>query len=156
MANEKTLRIVVDDGIQRIPITNLHGDEVGEFKFNPTDMGIIQRYNEFAKNFETVVEPLERLSDAPNEDGEEYTNAQEAALNDATERLYEAVNKLFNGDMASAFFGKIHPFSLVDGEFYCTKALEAVRVFISEQFDEQANRINKRVNKYTNAIKKRK
>lgn len=156
MANEKTLHIVVDDGIQRIPITNLHGDEVGEFKFNPTDMGIIQRYNEFAKNFETVVEPLERLSDAPGDGGEEYNKAQEAALNDATERLYEAVNKLFNGDMASAFFGKIHPFSLVDGEFYCTKALEAVRVFISEQFDEQANRINKRVNKYTNAIKKRK
>lgn len=156
MANEKTLRIVVDDGIQRIPITNLHGDEVGEFKFNPTDMGIIQRYNEFAKNFETVVEPLERLSDAPSDGGEEYNKAQEAALNDATERLYEAMNKLFNGDMASAFFGKIHPFSLVDGEFYCTKALEAVRVFISEQFDEQANRINKRVNKYTNAIKKRK
>lgn len=158
MADEKkitSLGIVVDDGYQRIPIRNLHGDEVGIFYFNPTDMGIIQRYNEFAKNFESVVEPLERLADSANDDEGNFTQAQEQALQEATERLYEAVNKLFNGDMAGAFFGKVHPFSPVDGEFYCTKVLEAVRAFISDQFDAQVAKINKRVDKYTKAIKRK-
>ena len=150
-----SLSIVVDDGYQRIPIKNLHGDEVGIFYFNPTDMGIIQRYNEFAKNFENVVEPLERLADSATGDEGNFTKTQEEALEQATERLYEAVNRLFNGDMASAFFGKVHPFSPVDGEFYCTKVLEAVRAFISDQFDAQVAKINKRVDKYTKAIKRK-
>ena len=157
MANEiKQFSIQVDDGFQKIPIKNLHGDEVGMFYFNPTDIGIIQRYNEFAQNFDYVTEPLERLSDAANDDPDNVTPAQEKALEEATERLYEAVNKLFNGDMAGAFFGKVHPFSPVDGEFYCTKALEAIRAFISEQFDIQAAKINKRVDKYTKLVKKKK
>ena len=159
MANEnkiQTFGIVVDDGFQRIPIKNLHGDEVGVFYFNPTDINIIQRYDEFAKNFDSVVEPLEAISDADNGNQDEFTQAQQKALETATERLYEAVNKLFNGDMAAAFFGKVHPFSPVDGEFYCTKALEAVRAFISEQFDAQVAKINKRVNKYTKMVNKKK
>ena len=159
MADEnkvKALGIVVDDGYQRIPIRNLHGDEVGVFYFNPTDIGIVQRFNEFAQNFSSVVEPLERLSETANDEADEFTTIQENALNEATERLYEAVNKLFNGDMAGAFFGKVHPFSPVDGEFYCTKALEAVRAFIGEQFDTQVAKINKRVDKYTKMVKKKK
>ena len=81
MANEiKQFSIQVDDGFQKIPIKNLHGDEVGVFYFNPTDIGIIQRYNEFAKNFDYVTEPLERLSDAANDDPDNVTPAQEKAL----------------------------------------------------------------------------
>lgn len=159
MANENkaaTLGIVVDDGYQRIPIRNLYGDEVGVFYFNPTDMGIIQRYNEFASNFESVVEPLERLASGADDESDELSNEQEEALKTATERLYEAVNKLFNGDMAGAFFGKVHPFSPVDGEFYCTKALEAVRMFIVDQFNAEVTKINKRVDKYTKMVKKKK
>lgn len=157
MANEnKQFSIQVDDGFQKIPIKNLYGDEVGVFYFNPTDMGIIQRYNEFANSFDYIVEPLEGLSGTTNDDAGGNTTVQEKALNEATERLYEAVNKLFNGDMAGAFFGKVHPFSLVDGEFYCTKALESVRKFISDQFNLQAAKINKRVDKYTKIVSKKK
>lgn len=160
MANEvktKAFEIVVDDGYQRVPVRNLYGDEVGVFYFNPTDMGIIRRYNEFAKNFDSVIEPLERLSNAPNTDDAEYAKVQEEALEEAKERLYEAVNTLFNGDMAGAFFGKVHPFSFVgDGEFYCTNVLDKVRSFINDQFDVQVSKINNRVDKYTKAVKKKK
>ena len=157
MANEnRQISIQVDDGYQQITIKNLYGDEVGVFKFNPTDIGIVQRYNDFAKNFDRIVEPLERLSEASESKDGEISEEQQKALDEATERLYEAVNKLFNGDMASAFFGKVHPFSPVDGEFYCTKALESVRKFISQQFDAQTAKITKRVEKYTKIVNKRK
>lgn len=153
---KKAFEIVVDDGYQRVPIKNLHGDEVGVFYFNPTDMGIIQRYNEFVRGFDTIVEPLESLSNAPegNEDGN--TKVYEQAIQDATERLYEAVNKLFNSDTAGAFFGKVNPFSIVgEGEFYCLNVLDKVRGFINDQFDVQVAKINKRVDKYTKAIRKK-
>lgn len=153
---KKAFEIVVDDGYQRVPIKNLHGDEVGVFYFNPTDMGIIQRYNEFVRGFDTIVEPLESLSNVPegNEDGN--TKVYEQAIQDATERLYEAVNKLFNSDTAGAFFGKVNPFSIVgEGEFYCLNVLDKVRGFINDQFDVQVAKINKRVDKYTKAIRKK-
>lgn len=153
---KKAFEIVVDDGYQRVPIKNLHGDEVGVFYFNPTDMGIIQRYNEFVRGFDTIVEPLERLSNVPEGDDEGNTKVYEQAIQDATERLYEAVNKLFNSDTAGAFFGKVNPFSIVgEGEFYCLNVLDKVRGFINDQFDVQVAKINKRVDKYTKAIRKK-
>ena len=155
MANEnKELTIRVDDGYQRVPIKNLFGDEVGVFYFNPTDIGIIQRYNDFVKDFDSVLEPLESLSDATDNDVDELTGEQQKAIEQATERLYEAVNKVFNGDMAGAFFGKVHPFSPVGDGFYCINALEAVRSFITEQLDAHAARINANVSKYTKIVKK--
>ena len=151
------LSITVDDGFQKVPINNKFGDEVGVFYFNPTDMGIIQRFNEFAAGFDYITEPLE-ASTLSKKKGNDDTINQEA-LDEATNRLYERMNKLFNGDMAGAFFGNVHPFSPVgegdDCEFYCVKALEAVREFISQQFSEAADKINARVKKYTNVVKKK-
>lgn len=157
MANEKikTMEIIVDDGYQRVPVRNLFGDEVGVFYFNPTDMGIIRRYNEFAQKFDTIVEPLERLYNGPDGETNADSKKSEEAIEEATQRLYDAVNKLFNSDTAGAFFGKVNPFSIVgDGEFYCTNVLNKVRGLINEQFDVQVAKINKRVNKYTKVVKK--
>ena len=158
MANEKVkpIEIIVDDGYQRVPVRNLFGDEVGVFYFNPTDMGIIRRYNGFVQNFDSIADPIERLYNAPEGNGGEDSKKYEEAIEEATQRLYEAVNKLFNSDAAGAFFGKVNPFSIVgDGEFYCTNVLNKVRGLINDQFDVQVAKINKRVNKYTSAVKKK-
>ena len=40
------MQLVVDDGSRRVPIMNTRGEEIGAFTFRPTDIGIIQRYNE--------------------------------------------------------------------------------------------------------------
>ena len=37
--------IRIDDGLRRIPIENMFGQEVGVFFFRPTDLGIMERYN---------------------------------------------------------------------------------------------------------------
>ena len=46
------LKIVADDGWRRIPIENKYGEETGVFYFNPTDLGIVKRFNEMAEDFE--------------------------------------------------------------------------------------------------------
>lgn len=144
------LSITVDDGFQRIPITNKYGDEIGVFYFNPTDIGIIERYNSLADTFDAITEPLQAV------EGEGATEEQQlAALNEAKDRLYAAVDKLFGGNAAEAFFGKVHPFSPVNGDFYCEVVLKTVGQFISDQFDVETKKMSAKVAKYTNRAQRR-
>ena len=107
MAEEKkqaALKIVIDDGSQRIPIENMNGDEIGVFYFHPTDVGIIERYNETMSKFDEIVAPLEEID--INADGTADANDEAAAkaLKEAEKRLYEACDYIFGGNMSEAFF----------------------------------------------------
>ncbi len=148
----QALEIVVDDGSVEVPIKNKQGDTLGVFYFRPTDMGMIDRYNQLAGDFEKITAPLENLDIHPDGTTDENEAAQ-AALHEAQQRLYEACNKLFGGNMSEAFFGKMHPFSPVGGRFYCENALEAVGSYISKQFAREVKKINSRVEKYTHGYK---
>lgn len=141
--------IVVDDGLEYVPIRNRHGDEIGVFPFRPTDVGMIDRYNKVAADFDKIVEPLENVSINPDGTADENDEAEMAALREAEQRLYEACDYLFGEGMSQAFFGKMHPFSPVGGKFYCENALGAVSDFISKAFGKEVTKVNKRVEKYT-------
>lgn len=151
MANEKILNlaITVDDGSRRVPILNMDGEEIGAFRFHPTDIGIIDRYNRMAEQFDAITEPLEGLNLA--DDGSADLTAPEVvgALGEAQRRLYEAVNGLFGSDgAAEAFFGTMHPFSPVNGEFYATQVLQRVGEFIGAQFATETKAMSKKARKY--------
>ena len=149
--NVAPLSIVVDDGLRRVPITNTLGDEIGVFYFRPTDVGIIERFNHMAERFDDITKPLEAIG---NTDSDTLDDAQVEALKEAEKRLCEAVNELFGADAASAFFGKMNPFSPVNGVFYCETVLQAVGDFINAQFATETAKFSKRVEKYTKRNKK--
>lgn len=151
MADEKkkALEIVIDDGSQRVPIKNLDGEEIGVFRFHPTDIGIIQRYNDQISHFGDIVAPLEELSITADGTVDENDKAALEALNEAEQRLYKACNYIFGGNMSEAFFGSMHPFSPIGGVFYCEIALTNLGAFITEQFNTETKKIDSRVNKYT-------
>lgn len=143
------MSIVVDDGSRRVPIQNTNGEEVGEFTFHPTDLGIVQRYNQMAGSFDDITAPLAGIT--PNDAGEIdiFDQKNIEALTEAEKRLRDAVNKLFGSDNAAeAFFGKMHPFSPINGDFYCAQVLQRVGEFISAQFDTETKAMSKKVRKY--------
>lgn len=145
----KTSSIVIDDGSIEVPIVNKTGREIGKFYFRPTDVGIVARYNELADSFSEITKPIENVS--VNADGtvNEFNENDMAAMHEAEQRLYAACDKLFGGNMAEAFFGKMHPFSPIGGKFYCENVLSAVGKYIEKQFSIEVKRINARVDKYT-------
>ena len=153
MAEEvnKMNEIIIDDGSQRISIKNKLGDEIGVFMFRPTDVAIIQRYNEIAQKIDEIVAPLEEID--INGDGTADGMDPHAAevLEEAESRVFEAFDYLFDGNMSEAFFGKMHPFSPVGGVFFCESALAAVGSFISAQFEQETKKISKRMGKYISA-----
>lgn len=151
--NQNFTGIVVDDGSVRESIRNKHGEEIGVFYFRPTDVGIIDRYNKIAADFEKITAPLENVNINPDGTVDEKDEAEQAAMQEATKRLYDACNFLFDGNFAEAFFGSMHPFSPVNGRFYCENALDAVGKYISRQFDREVAKVNNRVSRYTHGYR---
>ena len=143
------LAITVDDGSRRVPINNVDGEEIGAFRFHPTDLGIIERYNRLADRFDAITEPLTALNVGEGQAVDLADPALVAALRDAEGRLNAAVNELFGSeDAAAAFFGRMHPFSPVNGEFYATQVLQRVGEFIGAQFDTETKAMSKKARKY--------
>ena len=151
MPNDKIINfaITVDDGSRRVPILNMDGEEIGAFRFHPTDIGIIDRYNRMAEQFDAITEPLDGLDLSEGGEMDVTDPKLTAALGEAQGRLYEAVNRLFASDgAAEAFFGAMHPFSPVNGEFYATQVLQKVGAFIGAQFDTETKAMSKKAKKY--------
>ena len=156
MADEKILKfngITVDDGSVKVPIRNLHNEEIGVFVFRPTDIGILDRFDKVIGEFDKITEPLENVNIAPDGTVDEKNEAEMAAMKEAEQRLYDACNYLFGGNFAEAFFGKMHPFSPIKGRFYCENALNMVGKFISEQFNQEVKQVNTRVERYTHGYR---
>ena len=149
--NAKNLNfaITVDDGSRRVPIINTDGEEIGSFRFHPTDLGIIERYNRLAEKFEGITAPLEGITIDENGIADLTDPKLAEALGEAEKRLNNAVNELFGSeDAAGAFFGKMHPFSPVNGEFYAVQVLQQVGAFIGSQFDTETKAMSKKARKY--------
>ena len=153
MKNQNFTGIVVDDGSVRESILTKHGEEIGVFYFRPTDVGMIDRYNKMAADFDKITAPLENVDINPDGSVDEKNEAEKAAMEEAVKRLYDACNYLFDGNFSEAFFGKMHPFSPVNGRFYCENALDAVGKYISRQFDREVAKVNNRVNRYTHGYR---
>ena len=147
--NTMNLSITVDDGSRRVPIQNTSGEEIGAFTFHPTDIGIIRRYNELAGDFDHIVEPLEAVNEDDGAPDDISDPKYAEALNEAGKRLHEAVDRLLGCEgAAEAFFGRMNPFSPVDGEFYCTRVLNAVGAYIGAAFETETVKFSDRAKKY--------
>lgn len=141
--------IVIDDGSVEVPIKNKRGEQIGVFYFRPTDIGIVDRFNQMAGKFDEITAPLENVNIKPDGTADENEQAETEALREAEQRLYEACDYIFGGNMSEAFFGSMNPFSPVNGRFYCENALEAVGNYIGAQFNQETEKVSKRVQRYT-------
>lgn len=145
--------IVVDDGSVRESIKNKFGDEIGVFYFRPTDIDILERYNEVVGDFEKIVAPLETVG--INSDGTASSDDEKdiEIIRTAKHALFERVDYIFGGNMSEAFFGKMNPFSIVNGNFYCENAINALGAYISKAFNRETKKVNQRVNRYTHGYR---
>lgn len=151
--NQNFTGIVVDDGSVRESIRNKHGEEIGVFYFRPTDIGIIDRYNSMVSEFDKIVAPLENMNIEPDGSVDDEDEKVQALMNEAKKNLFDACNYLFGGNVAEAFFGCMHPFSIVNGRFYCENVIEAVGNYISRQCNREVKKMSNRVNRYTHGYR---
>lgn len=159
MAENKVTKNVIriDDGLRRVSIENMAGQEVGVFYFRPTDVGIIGRYDKLIGQFDEILKPLEDANlNGAGEAADPDDEATSKAIADATGKLNALLDELFDGNFSEAFFGKINPFSPVGGRFYCEAAIEMVGAYIEQEFGAEAVKMNEHISKYTNQFEGKK
>lgn len=144
------MQLTVDDGSRRYEIKNNLGEVVGEFTLTPTDLGIYERYARMQEEIEAIVKPIEEMGEEA--DMLKFADATQAMK----ERLFAAINGMFGGDVAGKLFGRLHPFTPVDGRFYFDRVLEVVGAQINAVFESEAAKFGAHVEKYTNRAQRRK
>lgn len=149
-ADEDNL-IVIDDGCIDVPIKNQFGETTGVFRFNPTDIGIVNRYNEAADQFENVIRPLVDANIDGNGEGADDESMK--ILNEAGNKMADLMDYVLNGNSREAFFSKTHIFTPVNGKFYCELVYDAVGKFIAKKFDAEIKRLNARIDKHTHGYR---
>ena len=151
-----SMNIVVDAGSRRVPIMNTSGEEIGAFTFHPTDLGIIERYNALAEGFDHILAPLMALETAEDAEVDLNDPKYAAALSEASGRMLDAVDKLLGSEgAAKIFFGKMNPFSPVDGDFYCTGVLNALGQYIGRAFETETAKFSAKAQKYAKKATKK-
>lgn len=147
--------ITINDGRRKVTIKNQNGDVLGSFRFNPTDINIVNRYNESVEKFTEIVKPLSDYDIKANGEGDGAEAV--AALDDAEAKLIDVMDYVLDGKFGEAFFGKTHAFAGVeeDGEikFFCEVALDVIGQFISQKFDAETKKLDRRIGKHTHGYK---
>lgn len=143
--------IDIDDGKIEVKIRNQFGEVTGSFRFNPTDVKMVNRYNEAAEKLQDIVKPL--IDFNINADGTGDGMEAVKVLNEAEDKLIDLFDYVLQGDSRSAFFAKTHAFSPMDGTFYCGKVFDGLGAFISKKFEAETKRAEIRLQQRTHGYR---
>ena len=144
-------RVAIDDGKIEVVIENLYHEEIGVLRFSPTDMNIINRYNEVSEKLDDVLRPLVDADITNTGEGKDAGSIR--ILNEVGDQVTELLDYIIDGDSRQAFFQKMHIFSIVNGHFYCENVFQVLGKFISSEFETEVNRVSIRVNQHTHGYR---
>ena len=147
------LKGTVDDGTREIPIENKFGKLICNIYIRPSDISILDRYEDVIKTLPEIVKPLEELS--IKNDGTANVEDDWAVLKQVEKDLYGQLNYLFDMEEAEEIFAKRNPFSSVGGRFFCEIVIEAIGNIIESAVESEVKATQKRTEKYLADLKER-
>ncbi len=134
--NRNEEELIINTGTKKYVIKDEHRRQMGEFFWNPSDTGILSRYND-------VVEYFNSLDLKEGEDAEKF-------IVDADKGIVEKMSYLLNEDTSTSLFSRVAPLSmLANGNVYAFEVLERIAGLVEKESKVRVNRANTRVNKYT-------
>lgn len=132
--------VVIEDGLKTYDIANKSGKVYGSFSFDPSDIGIVRRYDEVVKFFETL-----NIDFAENDIAQNIEKIVELE-----NIIFEKFNSLFNSDIAKEFFAITSPLTpLPSGKIFLESAIEAIGQAIEKETGERVKKMNNRISKHT-------
>jgi len=122
--------IIIDDGSLKAVIKNKQGKELGILYFNPSDMGMMERWDEF-------IDKMNDISDI-NDDN----------FKEVSDEIVTNINDMFKG--AESFFEITHPLSMTNnGDFYFENVVEVLGGIVEDITNERIEKKLKKIKKVT-------
>lgn len=135
-----TKDLIMDDSLITYNIKDRSGREFGQFSFDPSDMGILKRYNEVVKTFESM--DFSFSDDDIAQNIEKYVEIENI--------VNEKFDYLFNTNISKSIFSITSPLTITpSGKLFLESALEAIGQAIENETGERVKKMNNRINKYT-------
>lgn len=138
-------KITFNTGAKSYEIVDQDGNELGVFRFIPSDAGILKRYKEAAAFFSGINDRIK------NKDFEEI-------LPELEKEAGEKIDLLFGASVSESFFKITSPFTIIDsGETFAEQIITVIGGIIEKELFErekkQQARIDEYVAKYTKKTK---
>lgn len=130
---------------------NINGDESRVIRFNPSDIGIIERFNEAKKN---ITGYQEKLKDIPlkadgNPDVEEKEYETAARLVGETRKFINTqIDYVFANPVSDTVFGMQSPLSSVGGVPLFERFMNCAKPFVEKEIKSESEVQQKRISKY--------
>lgn len=142
----KVLQSVVDDGTREVQLVNKFGKLICTIHIRPSDVSIVDRYDELVSNLENILQPLVGIK--LKNDGTAAFEEGWATLKKVEDELKKRINFLFDMDDADAIFATRAPFSSVGGEFFCVRVINALGSVIETAITKEYAASEQRMSKY--------
>lgn len=143
---------VLDDGTKEITIVNKYQEEICKIHIRGGDLSILDRYQKLTNDFDTIVAPLASVQ--LKNDGTTSFDDDWKTVKAVEQELIERINQIFDTTDAGKLFEKRNAFSSVDGEFYVEKVISMLGDIVAKEMSREAEKAQKRIDKYTKDIKK--
>lgn len=146
--------IILHKGVyEEIRIKDHTGKILSEFSFNPSDTGLVERYNEFSDGFEELRKSINEYETNSNGKSDfEKTNEQLKKINTV---IYEKMDKFLNANAAEDIFKVMGPLSpLPSGDYYFTFILEQILKKIENATGARMQKIDMKIRKHTEKYRK--
>lgn len=130
-------KITFNTGAKSYEIVDQDGNDLGVFRFVPTDAGILTRYKETAAFFASVGDKMK------GEDLEEI-------LPELEKEAGEKIDFLFGAPVSENFFKITHPFTILeDGQTFAEQIIAVIGGIIEKELAEREKKQQERIDKYT-------
>lgn len=129
-------RIQINDGSKSYEIVNQNDKVLGVFAFNPSDMNIIDKYNDVVESLKTATEKM--------------STGKEEELTEASSLIREKMDILFGDDTSRTFFSITGPLTpLSNGQLFVENVLEAIGAIVEKEMNVRVKKVRERMDKYT-------
>lgn len=134
-------RIQINDGSKSYEIVNQNDKVLGVFTFNPSDMNIIDKYNDVVESLKTATEKM--------------STGKEEGLTEASSLIREKMDILFGEDTSKTFFSITGPLTpLSNGQLFVENVLEAIGAIVEKEMNVRVKKVRERMDKYTEKYNK--
>ena len=134
-------KVIVQTGAKTYQVADQDGNDLGVFRFIPSDAGILKRYKEAAAFFTGINDKIK------DKDFEEI-------LPDLEKEAGEKIDLLFGAPVSEKFFKITSPFTVLEsGETFAEQIITVIGGIIEKELEArekaQQERVRKYITKYT-------
>lgn len=137
--------IVFDEGIQEFEINN---DPSRILRFNPSDVGIVDRYYTCIQKMEEELKKTEDIRIDPEGNPVDTLESTAETLKEVNRILRSNFDEVFYEGSADIVFGKQNPLALAGGHTIYENFLKAFGKIIAPMIEEEKKKSENAVNKY--------